>query len=284
MADVERLHRVLEQLYERDNRFSLIGNDPLGFLYRYPNDPDREIVGLISALLAYGRVRQIGSSIERLLEILGPKPYEYIRGTGSRKKDRALLKFRHRFTSGRDIWALFAVLNRIYQSHPDLESYFMAGFQGQPVNMIDPLSMFSEGMYAMYRELFGRDPDRGFCYLVSTPRKNSVCKRLMLFLRWMVRKDAVDPGLWSRIDPRLLIVPLDTHMIRITSLLGLHAAKTVNLKTAAGVTARFAALCPQDPVKYDFALSRIGIVEQCTGKENDYCPHCALGGFCRNRM
>ncbi len=281
MPETKKLHFALEKLYQRYNRFSLIGDDPLAFVYRYDDPQDREVVGLLSAILAYGRVRQIGTSLTKLLEIMGQSPYEYIRNVRARKKDPRLLRFRHRFTSGRDLFELFCVLDEIYRQYPNLEAFFLSG-QPKAPNAIQALTAFSEGFYDRYRHIFNANPARGFCYLISSPLKKSVCKRLMLFLRWMVRNDDVDPGLWNHIDPKWLIIPLDTHMIRLTQLLGLHNAKTVTLSTAVEVTRQFAKICPEDPVKYDFALSRIGIVEQCTGKENDYCPQCGLGGLCKN--
>ena len=97
----------------------------------------------------------------------------------------------------------------------------------------------------------------------------------------MVRKDEVDAGLWKTIDKSKLVVPVDVHMGRLSKILGLHNKKTVNLKTAIEITDGFAQISPQDPVKYDFALCRIGILENCTGKANKYCPNCELTKFCR---
>ena len=118
-------------------------------------------------------------------------------------------------------------------------------------------------------------------YLLANPARGSASKRLNLFLRWMVRKDDVDLGLWTSIDKAGLIVPVDVHIARLSRILGLHNSSTVSLSTALKITEAFAAICPTDPVKYDFALSRIGIVEDCTGRYRPGCPLCELSATCR---
>ena len=120
-------------------------------------------------------------------------------------------------------------------------------------------------------------------YLIVSPSRGSACKRMNLFLRWMVRDDDVDTGIWKSIDKAKLIVPIDVHMGRLCRFLGFHNKKVISLKTAIEITSHFNEIEPSDPVKYDFALSRIGIVENCTGKYNSACQTCELDAFCRNR-
>ena len=116
--------------------------------------------------------------------------------------------------------------------------------------------------------------------MLVNPSSGSACKRLNLFLRWMVRKDNVDLGLWKSIDKNKLIVPVDVHIARLTKILGFHSQKTVSLSTAVQITNAFAEIEPNDPVKYDFSLSRIGILENCTGQIDQNCVTCELCGFC----
>ena len=117
-------------------------------------------------------------------------------------------------------------------------------------------------------------------YLLVSPEGGSGCKRLNLYLRWMVRDDEVDAGVWKKVDRAKLLVPVDVHMNRLCGILGFHNRKAVSMRTAEEVTGRFAEIEPSDPVKYDFALSRVGIVEECNGRERKECEICELAGFC----
>jgi uncharacterized protein (TIGR02757 family) len=132
----------------------------------------------------------------------------------------------------------------------------------------------------MYEKRFDRNVSRGFQFLLASPANGSVCKRLNMFLRWMVRRDDVDPGLWKSIDKSKLIVPVDVHMARLCKILGLYKRKTITLKAAVEITESFKLIEPADPVKYDFALSRIGIIENCTGKIRPSCKICHLHELC----
>ena len=122
---------------------------------------------------------------------------------------------------------------------------------------------------------------KGLKYLVPNPKDGSACKRLNLFLRWMVRKDGVDAGLWKSVDKSKLIVPVDVHMGRLCKLLGLYRRKTISIAAAVEITENFRSIEPDDPVKYDFALSRVGILDNCTGRHRAGCEFCELFRFCR---
>ena len=132
----------------------------------------------------------------------------------------------------------------------------------------------------LYAKKHDGNVPRGLRYLLAQPADGSACKRLNLFLRWMVRDDDVDAGLWKSIDCAKLIVPVDVHMARLCGILGLHKSKTANISTALEITKSFADIEPNDPVKYDFALSRIGIVEGCNGNYRFECNNCELIEFC----
>ena len=133
----------------------------------------------------------------------------------------------------------------------------------------------------MYAETHNGHITKGLSYLLPRPTAGSACKRLNLFLRWMVRNDDVDAGLWKSIDKTRLIVPVDVHIARLCRILGLYSRKTASLSTAVKITESFAEIEPADPVKYDFALTRIGILENCTGQHRQGCEFCELFGFCR---
>lgn len=270
---------VLERLYAKYNHREVIKPDPLQFVYRYSEPLDMEIVALLAAALAYGRVEQIEKSLTNLFERMGKSPYEFVRNFG-KSQHKKLSGFRHRFTTGQDISDLLWLLQQALNGHGSIERFFMQGYDPSDNNIIAALSKFCETMYAMYSSRHGVQVSRGLKYLLASPDRGSACKRLNLFLRWMVRDDEVDVGLWKSIDKARLIVPVDVHMGRLCRILGLYSRNTVSLSTAIEITESFAKIVPADPVKYDFALSRVGILGNCNGQYRNACEHCELSPFC----
>ena len=238
----------LDALHARLNRREFVSPDPLEVVYRYESDADREVAGLIAACLAYGRVAQILRNLNIVLECLGPRPAIAVRADGGQLASR-LNGFQHRWTTREEMAALFEGIASSLNRHGSLQACFLAH---QPPDADNTLP----GLIGFTRELrAGREPDS----LLSAPEKRSACKRLHLYLRWMARRDAVDPGCWTRLRPELLIVPLDTHMHRAARAMRLTRRKQANLAAALEVTTAFRAMNPADPLKYDFALTRLGI-------------------------
>lgn len=266
------LKQLLERLYVRFNHPQFIPPDPLQFLYRYRDWHDQELVGLIASSLAYGRVGQIARSVQNVLDILGPNPYRAVLGLGPRQR-QGLVGLRYRFTTGQDIADLLEVIAAALRDAGSLKTIFMANYRTDDPNVLPGLERFCQA-------LLPSDASPGLKYLLPVPSAGSACKRLNMFLRWMVRKDRVDLGLWDQIDPAKLIVPIDTHMNRICRLLGLHDGKAVTSSSSIRLTATFAQICPEDPVRYDFALSRIGIVGGCTGIPGQWCNGCEIRQAC----
>ncbi|MHC4424011.1 MAG: TIGR02757 family protein [Planctomycetota bacterium] len=276
---IAQIKEVLERLYVRYNRKKSIPPDPLQFVYRYTNPVDKEIVGLLSAVLAYGRVRQIEKSLTNLLANMGDSPFEFVLNFGA-EQHRQLQGFKHRFTTGDDISDLLTLLKKILVEHGCIENFFLLGYRKTDANIIPALTNFCDSLTRMYAAEHNGQVSRGLKYLLPTPTRRSACKRLNLFLRWMVRNDDVDTGLWKSIDKSKLIVPVDVHMARLSRILGFHTRKAVCLATAVKITEGFAKIEPTDPVKFDFALSRIGILENCTGRIREQCVDCELSEFC----
>jgi len=240
---------VLERLHARCHRFDLIAPDPLEVVYRYAEARDREVAGLVAATLAYGRVAQILRSVERVLAALGPEPADTLMAHGAGRLESRLEGFQHRWTRTADVLALLDAVGRILRDYGSLQACFLAGQPGDARTTVP-------GLVAFARALRGGDASSS---LVSAPEKGSACKRLHLYLRWMARCDAVDPGCWTEVSPRLLVVPLDTHMHRFARSTRMTGRKQANLAAALDMTRAFARMNPDDPLKYDFAITRLGI-------------------------
>jgi uncharacterized protein (TIGR02757 family) len=231
--------------------------DPLETLYAYPDPADQEIVGLVAAGLAYGRVAQILASIAAALGPLGPSPRAFLDGASMRRIDRLFTGFRHRFTPASELSSLLVAVKRAVADHGSLQRLFCGGFQSEDETVLPALSAFVAALRAL--------APRPCPSLLSSPDDGSACKRLNLYLRWMIRRDAVDPGPWRGLPAAKLVVPLDTHLFRIGRALGLTARGQADLRTALEITRGFARVAPRDPVRYDFALTRLGIRPECRG-------------------
>jgi len=245
----QRYRRALEYQYRRFNRRRFVHPDPLEFVYAYDDPADRQIVGLIAATLAYGRVAQILRSVRRALERMGAAPARFLSDTVPSRIERIFADFKHRFTTGEQLAAMLLGARRAAKRHGSLEACFAAGL-GRGDETIEPALEAFAGELAR---------PGGYSSLISDPRRGSACKRLHLYLRWMVRRDAVDPGPWRSVPPRLLIVPLDTHMHKIARALGLTGRRGADARTARQITDAFRAVRGDDPVRYDFCLTRLGI-------------------------
>jgi uncharacterized protein (TIGR02757 family) len=277
-----QIRDVLEKLYKRYNRRELISPDPLQFLYRYSDPADIEITAFLASALAYGRVQQIEKSLENLLGRMGESPSEFVVNFDKDKK-QTLKDFKHRFTTGDDISDLLTLLKTAITRCGSIERYFALGYNPSDRNIIPALSKFCNSLLDIHAAGHNGKTNSGLKYLLVSPDGGSTCKRLNLFLRWMVRDDDVDAGLWKSVDQAKLIVPVDVHMSRLCKILGLYDRKTVSLSAAVEITESFAKIEPADPVKYDFALSRIGILENCNGRLRKGCEFCELFGFCSRR-
>ncbi len=243
------LKRKLTLIFNQYNKRSLVNPDPLQFLYRYPDIRNREIVALIAASLAYGRVGQILKAVERVLAPMGNTPRDYVCQKEKKQIQHEFKSFKYRFATGEHVAGLLAGIGQVVDQYGSLQDCFVHGQSRGDTSILPALTFFTQ-------EIRGtRNPG----HLLADPVKGSACKRSCLFLRWMVRTDEVDPGGWTLVSPASLIVPLDTHMHKAGRLLGFTTRKQANMKTAQEITRGFSRLCPEDPVKYDFALTRFGI-------------------------
>lgn len=247
--------KQLSELYRRCNRREFVHPDPLEFLYGYDDVRDREVVGLISSSLAYGNVRQILKSVQRVLDRMGA-PYQYLITTPQAAMKADFSDFKHRFTTGLELATMLYGMKRILREYGSLNACFVAGLHDSDEDVIPALARFVDELARVFD---GRPRS-----LLPAPELGSACKRLHLFLRWMVRCDDVDPGGWDDVPQSKLLVPVDTHMHKLALALGLTARKQADLRTAREITAAFREIHPQDPVRYDFCLTRLGIHPRMT--------------------
>ncbi|SMC95898.1 TIGR02757 family protein [Desulfocicer vacuolatum DSM 3385] len=243
------LKKKLEFVFEKYNKRSLVQPDPLQFLYQYSDVRDREIVALIASSLAYGRVAQILKAVEKVLAPMGKSPREYLCLEDHHAMVKSFESFKYRFATGAHVIDLLSGIREVVTRYGSLEACFAHGESGEDSSVVPALSFFT-------RQIKG---ERNIGHLMADPAKGSACKRSCLFLRWMVRKDAVDPGGWTCVPASRLMIPLDTHMHNAGRMLGFTKRKQANMKTVREITQGFARLCPDDPVKYDFSLTRFGI-------------------------
>ncbi len=278
------LKSVLDRLYA-DFNYADSATDPIQIVRRYTRPDDREVVGFVSAALAFGRVMSVLQSIERVLAVMGPAPAAYLRRFDPRRAAPAFDGIVHRWTREKDIVALLWVMRQMVAAAGSIEGFFILGDDAESSDVEAALDSFSTRALALDLEAaYGRVPKRpGVCYFFPRPSAGSACKRLNLFLRWMVRKDALDLGVWSRVAPARLIVPLDTHVIRVGRCLKLTAYTSPGWRMARDITASLRALDPEDPVKYDFALCHLGMMNACGFRRAQADSQCPLRGVCRPR-
>jgi uncharacterized protein (TIGR02757 family) len=261
----EDLRLRLEELYQQyDHRF--VTPDPLEFVRAQQSDADREVVGLLAAGLAFGTVAQIKRSIATVLRTLGPRPAEAVAALDPRPAAASLEAFRHRWLDGRDVACLLFFARQMRASHGSVEAFFAEGLQPSDPDVGPALASFSTRALALdhggiYR---GRrlPSGAGVRYFFPSPEAGSACKRLNLYLRWMARRDGVDLGVWRRPDPSQLVLPLDAHTFAIARRVRLTRYRSPSWAMALDVTRRLRQLDPADPVKYDFAFHRMGLLKK----------------------
>jgi len=259
--------------------------DPIHIVRRLHSRDDREIVGFCAAALAFGRVASVLQSIEALLQVMGPAPAAFVRGFDPVRDAPALRPLVHRWIRGVDLAALMIILQRMLRNSGSIEGFFLAGDDSAAPDVGRALDAFSRrALETDLRPAYGRMPKRpGVCYFFPRPSAGSACKRLNLFLRWMVRKDAIDLGVWTKVSASRLVVPLDTHVIRVGRCLRLTKYRSPGWKMASEITASLRALDPADPVRYDFSLCHIGMMNACGYGRSQRDSQCPLRGVCRPR-
>jgi len=278
------LRIALDALYDGFNARHSV-SDPVWFAHRFEPSDDREVVAFIASALAFGRVQSVINSIEGMLAVMGPSPAAFVRAFDAGRDRRVFDHLVHRWTNGADFAALIWILHNMIERSGSIEGFFVEGLSGDAVDVGDGLQSFSARALAIdLKPIYGRSKPRpGVAYFFSKPSSGGACKRLNLFLRWMVRHDQVDLGVWSRIRPAQLIVPLDTHIIRIGQCLGLTRYRSPGWRMAVEITGSLRQLNPDDPAKFDFSMCHIGMMNACGFGKKQGDAHCPLKGACHPR-
>jgi len=283
----------LEQLYEAYNREDS-ASDPVQIVRRYTQPADQEVVGFCAAALAFGRVASVLNTVETLTRVMGPAPARYVRQFDPKAPHPELRAMVHRWTRGVDIVALLWLLRQMIDRSGSIERFFLEGYDPAAVDISGALDSFSRRALALdLTAVYGlpraasrgrKVPARtGVCYFFPRPSAGSGCKRLNLFLRWMVRRDEVDLGAWTGIPRAKLIVPLDTHVIRLGRCLRLTRYTSPGWRMAADITASLRAVDPVDPVRFDFSICHVGMMNACGFGRRQGDTQCPLKGICRPR-
>jgi uncharacterized protein (TIGR02757 family) len=282
--DTASLGPRLDGLYRDFNQADAIA-DPVNLVRRFTAPADREVAGFCAAALAFGRVASVNASIEAVFALMGRDPAAFVRAFDPWVDGPAFSSFVHRWTRGPDIVALLWVLRQMLDRAGSIEGFFAEGDDPSAADIGPALDSFSRRALALdLRHAYGCVPQRpGVCYFFPRPGAGSACKRLNLFLRWMVRRDAVDLAVWTRVTPSRLVIPLDTHVIRLGQCLGLTRYRSAGWRMAADITASLRAIDPVDPVRFDFSICHVGMMGSCGFRTRQGDTQCPLRGFCRPR-
>lgn len=249
-ADFIRLKVFLDKMVDKYNQLGFIENDPISIPHKYLKKQDIEIAGFFASILAWGQRKTIISKCQSLMEFMDNAPHDFVLHHG--KKDiEKINAFKHRTFNSIDLAYFIKLLKHHYSKHNSLEEAFIPPLFSE--NIEDSLNYFQTYFFSLPH------PERTHKHIAS-PSKKSACKRLNMYLRWMVRKDdsGVDFGLWETIKPGMLICPLDVHVNRVAMHYGLLTRSQADWFSAVELTERLREFDKEDPVKYDFALFGLG--------------------------
>jgi uncharacterized protein (TIGR02757 family) len=253
MKRVADLKEFLDQKSEQYNQSGFIENDPICIPHLFKKQQDIEIAGLFAATLAWGQRKTIVRKCKELMELMDHAPYDFVLNH-SEKDLKSVTDFKHRTFNSTDLLYFIESLKHYYEKYDSLESAFYNNIKDETVE---------NGLIQFHNKFFEIDHPGRTRKHVATPERKSTCKRLVMYLRWMVRQDkqGVDFGIWKKISPSQLVCPCDLHVDRVARKLKLIKRKQTDWQTALELTRNLKKFDPKDPVKYDFALFGLGIEE-----------------------
>ena len=265
------MKKAFDALFEKYAKEEYLSSDPIFFPKQFTNKQDIEIVAFISALFSYGNVVSIKKFLENLFYILTPSPFSYLKYGDINEK--SIISLKYRFQTGKDIFYFLKALHKILQTKSSLESLF------------GPIKLDIQTRILQFQNEFKNYLDHrsyGLDFLIGKGIKNSSNKRLNMFLRWMTRKNFPDFGIYTTFKEEDLLYPTDVHIIKLSQALGITNLKSINSKFTKEISNYFKNISPKDPVKYDFALTRLGILKECkTEYYRSICSKCELKKICK---
>jgi uncharacterized protein (TIGR02757 family) len=273
----KRIGRALESVRTRCDTAARREADPVGFVHRYADRSDRELVALVAACIAFGNVSTIRAKLGDLLARLGTHP---CRVADHPRAVRARLNgWKHRVFRGEDVARLLVGARLVQRAHGSLGALFEAELD-RTASLRDALAAWCDAIRSAGGLRRG-GPRRGPGHLLPDPQGPSSSKRLLLFLRWMVRApDGVDLGLWD-VDPAALLVPVDVHIHKLAFNLGFTRQRAPSWRAAEEITRALARFDPSDPTKYDFSLCHMGMLQRCPSRRDvERCEGCGVKPVC----
>jgi uncharacterized protein (TIGR02757 family) len=293
MATVQRQEKASPAARERDIGRALervrrdcdvparLALDPVGVVHRYPALLDRELVGLMASAVAFGNVRALRAKLEDALARLGPDVARIADDEGEVKA--RLAGWKHRVYQGEDLAGLLVGARNVQRQAGSLGARFSADLGEARGDLRVALTAFTAAIRAAGGLARSSGCRAGARHILADPRGASACKRLLLYLRWMIRPaDGIDLGLWD-IPPSKLLIPVDTHIHKLSRNLGFTRRKDLSWKTAEEVTVALRRFDSSDPIKYDFALCHLGMLQRCPSRRDvKRCDGCGVLPICRH--
>jgi len=251
-----QLQTLLDKKYEKYNQLSFIETDPISIPHQFSLKQDIEIMAFWTAMLAWGQRITIINKANQLIDLMDGAPYDFIKNHEEKDRER-FLEFKHRTFNTTDTLYFLEFFQQYYTENETLESAFFESMTAEDETIENGLIGFQESFFAL------PDAPQRTRKHVASPARKSTCKRLSMFLRWMVRDDnaGVDFGLWKKIKPAQLTMPLDVHVERVARHLKLIKRKQRDWQTTLELTQAMKKFDPEDPVKYDYALFGLGVFE-----------------------
>lgn len=273
----------LDHLYLDYNFQERMRHDPIELVHSYKDPVDIEVAGLIVAALSYGKVSLFKPVAARILKLMGRSPAAYLASLDlqSVREKFFTTGIRYRFSREDDILAFLWAVSKALERFGSLKALFFAGLSENDDNTGSAIgSAMQELRQTDLTPVYGKDiKPPGFLHMMPTSASGGACKRMALYLRWMVRDRDIDFGIWKEMGAHRLVIPLDTHIARISRCLGLTTRRSRDWKMAVEITESLKRFSPMDPLKYDFALCHHGISGRCPSRpDKDACVHCALRG------
>jgi uncharacterized protein (TIGR02757 family) len=247
----------LDKKVDEYNQPFFITSDPISIPHSFTKKQDIEIAGLFSAVFAWGNRTTIINKSKELMQLMHNAPHDFCLHHTTRDLKK-IVSFKHRTFNATDLLYFISFFKYHYQLNDSLETAFIRGFSKKDKNIELALNNFYQYFFSL--------PDVPIRTMkhIASPNKNSSCKRLCMYLRWMVRNDnkGIDFGIWKNIKPSQLVIPIDVHVARVARKINLIGSEQTNWKTAVELTEKMKELDKNDPVKYDFALFSLGVVEK----------------------